>query len=224
MRLARVVLSSALPPMEANGVWWLPRSSKPLFRRGSVEGLVRFRRASAIHSFVVQGCPVFSRCTASLTYGSPALRDRLFEWYSAGAFRNPANNSLPIVSASACGTDDSSVPHALDTSIAQDTYDLEMRPRDPVLIVTLPALHCALHGLASDGAGHGDCRYRYRKRQHGRCSRLRPRRLGHSTRRRSARGLKDPILQHRSQLCAGGVRPVGHVHESRHHGGIDAGL
>src|SRR5213083_3806604 len=32
---------------EANGVWWLPRSSKPLFRRGSVEGLVRFRRASA---------------------------------------------------------------------------------------------------------------------------------------------------------------------------------
>ena len=32
---------------EANGVWWPPRSSKPLFRRGSVEGLVRFRRASA---------------------------------------------------------------------------------------------------------------------------------------------------------------------------------
>src|SRR4051812_44138820 len=32
---------------EANGVWWLPRSSKPLFRRGSVERLVRFRRASA---------------------------------------------------------------------------------------------------------------------------------------------------------------------------------
>ena len=32
---------------EAKGVWWLPRSSKPLFRRGSVEGLVRFRRASA---------------------------------------------------------------------------------------------------------------------------------------------------------------------------------
>jgi hypothetical protein len=32
---------------EANGVWWLPRSSKPLFRRGSVEGLVRFRHASA---------------------------------------------------------------------------------------------------------------------------------------------------------------------------------
>src|SRR5258708_4568914 len=37
----------ALPDQEANGVWWLPRSSKPLFRRGSVEGLVRFRRASA---------------------------------------------------------------------------------------------------------------------------------------------------------------------------------
>src|SRR5205809_4994041 len=35
---------------EANGVWWLPRSSKPLFRRGSVEGLVRFRRASAIYA------------------------------------------------------------------------------------------------------------------------------------------------------------------------------
>src|SRR2546428_9370084 len=32
---------------EANGVWWPPRSSKPLFRRGSVEGLVRFRHASA---------------------------------------------------------------------------------------------------------------------------------------------------------------------------------
>src|SRR5882672_8229596 len=37
----------ALTAEEANGVWWLPRSSKPLFRRGSVEGLVRFRRASA---------------------------------------------------------------------------------------------------------------------------------------------------------------------------------
>src|SRR5437588_7053244 len=33
---------------EANGVWWPPRSSKPLFRRGSVERLVRFRHASAI--------------------------------------------------------------------------------------------------------------------------------------------------------------------------------
>src|SRR5688572_23291520 len=33
--------------MEANGVWWPPRSSKPLFRRGSVERLVRFRHASA---------------------------------------------------------------------------------------------------------------------------------------------------------------------------------
>src|SRR5713226_858895 len=33
--------------LEANGVWWPPRSSKPLFRRGSVEGLVRFRHASA---------------------------------------------------------------------------------------------------------------------------------------------------------------------------------
>src|ERR1700686_66036 len=33
---------------EAKGVWWLPRSSKPLFRRGSVEGLVRFRPASVI--------------------------------------------------------------------------------------------------------------------------------------------------------------------------------
>src|SRR5436190_7934656 len=37
-----------LPHEEANEVWWPPRSSKPLFRRGSVEGLVRFRRASAI--------------------------------------------------------------------------------------------------------------------------------------------------------------------------------
>jgi hypothetical protein len=35
---------------EANGVWWPPRSSKPLFRRGSVERLVRFRHASAIRA------------------------------------------------------------------------------------------------------------------------------------------------------------------------------
>src|SRR5947207_12370255 len=33
--------------LEANGGWWPPRSSKPLFRRGGVERLVRFRRASA---------------------------------------------------------------------------------------------------------------------------------------------------------------------------------
>src|SRR5215813_7900281 len=46
--------SARVPPRaadpEAKGVWWLPRSSKPLFRRGSVEGLVRFRRASATTS------------------------------------------------------------------------------------------------------------------------------------------------------------------------------
>src|SRR5205823_11688910 len=45
-RRERVHSEAARYP-EANGVWWLPRSSKPLFRRGSVEGLVRFRPASA---------------------------------------------------------------------------------------------------------------------------------------------------------------------------------
>src|ERR1044071_3184518 len=50
---------ATLPPapsgMEANGVWWPPRSSKPLFRRGSVEGLVRFRRASASQRLAIGG-------------------------------------------------------------------------------------------------------------------------------------------------------------------------
>src|SRR5260370_10817877 len=45
---SRAIVRRVLPAGEANGVWWLPRSSKPLFRRGSVEGLVRFRPASAI--------------------------------------------------------------------------------------------------------------------------------------------------------------------------------
>jgi hypothetical protein len=51
----------AVPASEANGVWWLPRSSKPLFRRGSVEGSVRFRPASA--KFESFGSPRVIACS-----------------------------------------------------------------------------------------------------------------------------------------------------------------
>src|SRR5436305_4669849 len=50
---------------EANGVWWPPRSSKPLCRRGSVGGLVRFRHASAIPPIYTDGMTVIDAATLS---------------------------------------------------------------------------------------------------------------------------------------------------------------
>src|ERR1043166_1880235 len=66
----------ALLLLEANGVWWPPRSSKPLFRRGSVEGFVRFRHASA-NLFQHRGDVAFRALRVDIELGRDRVGDAL---------------------------------------------------------------------------------------------------------------------------------------------------